>query len=59
MEKGFLRADLDTETTALAINGVIISCGLSLLTAKDPVAERDRWIQAGLRLVFDGIRAQA
>ncbi|WP_158886717.1 TetR/AcrR family transcriptional regulator [Amycolatopsis anabasis] len=57
VEKGFLRADLDTEVTAQALNGVIISCGLSLLTAKDPAAERDRWINAGTRVMFDGIRA--
>ncbi|WP_216215181.1 TetR/AcrR family transcriptional regulator [Amycolatopsis aidingensis] len=57
VEKGFLRADLDTEVTAEALIGVIISCGLSLLTAKDPAAQRDRWIQAGTRVMFEGIRS--
>ncbi|AHH95287.1 hypothetical protein KALB_1917 [Kutzneria albida DSM 43870] len=55
VHKGFLPADLDVEVTAHALVGVIISCGLSLLTAADPVAERDRWIRAGTRVMFDGI----
>lgn len=57
VEKGFLRADLDTEITAKALNGMIIASGMSLLSAKDPAAERDRWISAGMRVMFEGIRA--
>ncbi|WP_020668771.1 TetR/AcrR family transcriptional regulator [Amycolatopsis nigrescens] len=55
VRKGFLPADLDVEITAQALVGVIISCGLSLLTATDPAAQRDRWIAAGIRVMFDGI----
>lgn len=55
VRKGFLPADLDTEVTAQALVGIIISCGLSLLTAEDPLRERDRWITAAMRVMFDGI----
>lgn len=55
VDKGFLRADLDTEVTAQALNGMIIASGMSLLSSRDPVADRDRWIRAGTRLMFGGI----
>ncbi|SDZ40207.1 DNA-binding transcriptional regulator, AcrR family [Amycolatopsis xylanica] len=55
--KGFLRKGMDTEITAQALNGMMIACGMSLLSAEDPATERDRWIRAGMQIMFDGIVA--
>lgn len=57
VEKGFLRQGMDTEVTAQALNGMMIACGMSLLSAEDPATERDRWIRAGTQIMFDGIVA--
>ncbi|WP_370946124.1 TetR/AcrR family transcriptional regulator [Amycolatopsis sp. cg5] len=57
VEKGFLRQGMDTEITAQALNGMMIACGMSLLSAADPATERDRWIRAGMQIMFDGIVA--
>lgn len=58
VERGFLPADLDTLTTARAINGMIFACALALMRAPDPAAVRDEWVDAIIRVMFDGIRSR-
>jgi AcrR family transcriptional regulator len=53
--KGFLRADLDVATTALVVNGMIFEGAAQVARAADPGTLRDRWIDATVRLLFDGI----
>jgi AcrR family transcriptional regulator len=59
--RGFLRADLDTEVTALAINGIIFE-GVRQLAEAEPAggndALLDRWIDAILKLMFEGVAAR-
>lgn len=54
-QKGFLRADLDTHVTALAINALIFEGGRRVLRAKDRAAARQQWLAALVALIFDGI----
>lgn len=54
--RGFLRADLDTETTALAVNAMIFEGVRQLSAAKDTEAGRARWAKAVIAMMFDGIR---
>jgi AcrR family transcriptional regulator len=54
IERGFLDAKLDTETIARAINGIIWEGARRLIWSAEPEAERDRWIAAAQRLMFDG-----
>lgn len=59
--RGFLRADLDVEITALAINAMIFEGGrqvvLSERDAGDGAAARARWIDAVTAMMFDGVRS--
>jgi hypothetical protein len=55
--KGFLRADLDVATTALVVNGMIFEGAAQVARAEHPETLRDRWIEATVRLLFDGITA--
>lgn len=55
VERGFLPADLDTLTTARAINGMIFACALALMRVPEPETVRDEWIESIVRLMFDGL----
>ncbi len=57
IEKGFLRSDLDSETTAFAANSLIFEAAERLNRSERPEAEGDRWIKAATRLIFDGVGA--
>ncbi|MET8151242.1 TetR/AcrR family transcriptional regulator [Actinoplanes sp. NPDC049668] len=54
-ERGFLRADLDTDVTARVLNGMVFEGAAQV--ARDPaaVALRDAWIRAVVTLMFDGL----
>jgi AcrR family transcriptional regulator len=56
--KGFLRADIDVEITARAINGMIFAGALRTLRTTDPESQRDRWIDAIRRLMLTGMAAR-
>ena len=59
-DKGFLRADLDTSVTALAINSLILEGGRHAVRAGQAgngEASRRRYVDAVVGLMFDGIRA--
>ena len=54
---GYLRADLDVEPTAQAINGMILGSVLAAL--RDPTPERQARLSAAIRAVmYDGIAAR-
>ncbi len=55
-QRGFLRADLDLELTALAINALTFEAGRRIVRSADPAAARERWLRAVTGLIFDGIR---
>jgi AcrR family transcriptional regulator len=55
-KRGFLRANLDVPMTALAVNAMIFEAGRRVVRAKDPAAARQRWVDALVSLMFDGIR---
>lgn len=52
--RGFLRRNLDTELTALALNSIIFEGVRHLSEAEDP-KHLERWISAISALMFDGI----
>jgi hypothetical protein len=56
VRRGFLRSNLDTEITALAINGIIFE-GVRQLAEADDDALLERWISAILKLMFEGVGA--
>jgi AcrR family transcriptional regulator len=58
IRRGFLRADLDTEVTAQALNGIIFEGTRRALGAPGARDVRRRWIDAGTALMFDGIAAR-
>jgi AcrR family transcriptional regulator len=58
VEKGFLRADLDVRTTAELLVALIFE-GTRRTLAMTSAADRRRWADAGLALMFDGVRAIA
>jgi AcrR family transcriptional regulator len=55
VDKGFLRADLDVEIVGHGIAGMIMAGALSMLTARDPRRNRDRWVATITTLMFEGI----
>lgn len=55
-QKGFLRADLDTQVVSLAINALIFEGGRRVLRAKDRAEAKQRWLAALSALIFDGIK---
>ena len=59
VRRGFLRADLDSEVTAKAINGMILPGLLDSVRGKVPPSERERYIQAAIELILRGIAAPA
>jgi AcrR family transcriptional regulator len=56
--KGFLRHDLDVETTARVINGMIFEGAAQVSRTEDPRPLRERWIRAVVTLLFDGMSAR-
>ena len=56
--KGFLRADLDVEPTAQALVALILEGTRRAVEPQTSVAERRRWVDAGVALMFDGIRVR-
>jgi AcrR family transcriptional regulator len=53
--RGFLRQDLDVETTALAINALIFEAGRRIIRAPAGEATRERWLTSILKLIFEGL----
>lgn len=58
VEKGFLRCDLDVEITAQALVGLIFEGTRRAVSEETPRAVIERWITAGVALMFDGVSAQ-
>lgn len=56
-DKGFLRQDLDTKKTAVAINAFIFEAARRISTAENKASEKDLWLKAITQLMFDGIRS--
>jgi AcrR family transcriptional regulator len=56
-KRGFLRADLDVPLTGLAVNAMIFEAGRRVVRSSDPPAARQRWVDALVSLMFDGIAA--
>jgi AcrR family transcriptional regulator len=56
--KGFLRHDLDVDTTARVINGMIFEGAAQVSRTEDPRPLRERWIRAVVALIFDGMSAR-
>lgn len=55
VEKGFLRAELDTEIAARGINAVIFEGVKRVIHAEDPEKEAERWIVTGIGLLLTGL----
>lgn len=56
-QKGFLRPELDTQVTALAINALIFEGGRRVVRSKDRAEAKKRWLAGLTALIFDGIRS--
>jgi AcrR family transcriptional regulator len=56
--KGFLRADLDVQVTALALNAIYFEAGRRVVRAQNREEMRARWLDATARLMFDGFSAR-
>jgi len=56
IDKGFLRADLDVRPTAEMLVALILEGTRRTLELPDADARR-RWVEAGIALMFEGIRA--
>ena len=54
VKKGFLRSDLDIPCTAQALVALMFEGARRALATEDR-SDRERWVQAGMRLMFDGI----
>ena len=59
VEKGFLRANLDVPSTAEGLVALIFEGTRRALDGKRTAPERKRWIDAGVALMFEGIRGEA
>jgi AcrR family transcriptional regulator len=57
VERGFLRRDLDVDTAARAINGMIFAGALAMLRSGHPQADRDTWVRTVTTLMFEGLAA--
>jgi AcrR family transcriptional regulator len=55
--KGFLRADLDVDTTARVINAMVFEGAAQVCLAQHPEPLGKRWIQTVTSLLFDGLGA--
>jgi AcrR family transcriptional regulator len=58
-DRGFLRADLDLDVTARALNAVVIEGIRRCARATDLEAEAARWVAIILKLQFEGLAAPA
>jgi AcrR family transcriptional regulator len=54
--KGFLRADLDTSVTALAMNALIFEGGRRVVRSSNRAQARKRWLEALVTFIFGGIK---
>jgi AcrR family transcriptional regulator len=54
-DKGFLRADLDVELTALAFNALLFEAGRQIVRASGRDEVQERWVRALTALIFQGI----
>jgi AcrR family transcriptional regulator len=59
VRRGFLRAGLDAEITAQALVGIVFEGTRRALRERRPAELRQRWIDAGTALMFDGVAAPA
>lgn len=57
-DRGFLRADLDLDVAARALNAVVIEGVRRCAVAADLEAEAGRWVQIILMLQFEGLAAR-
>jgi AcrR family transcriptional regulator len=57
IDKGFLRAELDVQSTAEALVALILEGTRRAVMPDRTAADRRRWVDAGISLMFDGIRA--
>jgi len=57
-KKGFLREDLETEATALAINTLIFESGRRIAKSGDREKEKKTWMNTVINLMFHGIKKQ-
>ena len=57
VKKAFLRAELDTATTARAINAMIFECVRRAAASRDSKKTARVWTRAVVNLLFDGIGA--
>lgn len=57
-KKGFLRADLDTRITAMAVNAMIFEAFRRGVGQEESGEDAEAWIVAVERLMFDGIAAR-
>jgi AcrR family transcriptional regulator len=55
VSKGFLRADLDVQTAALAINAMIFEGVRQVSQAEDPRVANERWTGTVVALMFGGL----
>lgn len=55
VEKGFLRADLDTRTTAQQLLTILTEGTRRVLADPGDEDLRERWVAAGLALMFEGL----
>jgi AcrR family transcriptional regulator len=55
IKRGYLRADLDAPPTARALIGMVFAAALD--AAHGEPTDRERFIKAAMRVMFDGIRA--
>jgi hypothetical protein len=55
--RGFLRRDLDTRTSARAINAMIFEGMRALEGSYNKKQVKEEWIEAVIRLMLDGIAA--
>ncbi len=56
-KKGFLRKDLDTATTARAIDAMIFECVRRAAKAKSPRKTAKAWLETVVTLMFEGVGA--
>jgi AcrR family transcriptional regulator len=55
VQRGFLRADLDARPTARALIGMVFAAALD--AAHRVETDREAYVEAAMRLMFDGVRA--
>ncbi len=57
VRKGFLRPDIRTRETALAVNSMLLEAARRIVTAEDRGAAERTWIETIIGLMIDGLRA--